>query len=90
MGQLTPILKSAMEGDHRLHDFRISTSKWPDKVEDCDGKFEDYKFYFRGEQNGKTVYAEVDATVETRKKKYFVLSSDNVNFVDSAPKMAFP
>lgn len=57
------------------------------QVDGCNDHFEDYKFYFKGEKNGITVFVEVNATVEARKRRYFILRDDNINFLPVMPKM---
>lgn len=59
----------------------------PHSAEACNDYYEDHKFYFKGEKNGKLVYVVVDAPLETRKKKYYVLSNDKITYQDREPRI---
>jgi len=54
-------------------------------IDDCNDTFDDYLFHFKKIENGIEKYAEIRCTVESGKKKYLVLSDENLTFSDKKP-----
>lgn len=66
----------------RLYVYQVA---WATSIEMCSDLYDDYKFYFYKEENGRRYFAEVLANVESRKKKYMLLSESNLNFSTKEP-----
>lgn len=66
----------------RLYVFQ---APWANSIDMCNDLFDDYNFYFKKTENGKTYYGQINVTVESRKRKYLVLSDANLNFSDKEP-----
>lgn len=65
----------------------VYMSPWAKSIDMCNDLFDDYTFYFKKVENGVEKYAVINVTVESRKKKYLVLSDDNMNFTDKKPNL---
>lgn len=59
----------------------------PHNADACNDYYEDYKFYFEGVKNGKLVYVVLDVPLETRKRKYYILSNDKINYLERKPRI---